>query len=219
MRENKPVDLRHTAREQKPCGCLAAGILLSAAVDHADAFFAAADEALPLPDVEHGKAGLRQCVIRAGKPHAARRDEHGCGSGLPELDGPRAQGQQKRKSIEKNRRCDQISVFKIKRCERELCRAPHDQQHQPHRPAERPRTDACRRRKRQCKQRRGQPGTENDREHPQSQHIHDRRCKRDSPKLERRNGQREDHGRDRAAERRQHGAQKRAENILGAQKA
>lgn len=120
---------------------------------------------------------------------------------------------------ESRRRCDQISVFKIKRRERELCRAPHEQQHQPHRPAQRPCADACRRRKGQRKQRREQPGTENDREHPKRQHIHDRRGKRDSSKLKRRNGQREDHGRDRAAERRQHGAQKRAENRFGAQQA
>ena len=207
MRENEPVDLRHAARKQKPRGCLAAGILLPAAVDHADAFSAAADEALSLPNIEHGKAGLRQRVIRAGKPHAAGRDEHGCGSGLPEPDGFRAQRKQQRKSIEKDRRCDQISVFKIKRRERELCRAPHEQQHQPHRPAQRPCADACGSGKGQREQRREHPAAEDDRQHPQRQHVHDRRCKRDSPKLERRNGKRKDHGRDRAAERRQHGAQ------------
>ena len=214
MRENDPVDLCYAARKQKPRSLFPAGILLPTTVNHADAFAAAADKTLPLSDVEHGKAAARQRIIRAGKPHAASRDEHSCGSSLPEPDGFRAQRKQQRKSIEKDRCCDQISVFKIKRRERKFCCAPHDQQHQPHRPAERPCADTSCRRKRQREQCRKHSAAENDREHPQRHHVHDRRGKRDGSKLDRRNRKREYHRRDRAAERRQHGAQKRAARRL-----
>ena len=219
MREDKAVDPRHAPGEQVARGRLAARVLRTAAVDDGDAAACPADEALSLSDVQHGKAARGQGGVGAGKGHAAPGHHHRGRQRMPEPDRPRPQRQQQDQCVEEDRRRDQISVFRIQRGERHLRRAMRHELHEPDRPAQHRRRDRRRGGKGEGEQRGQHRAAEDDRQQPQHQHVHDRRGQRDLAELDRRDGQREDHGRERAAKRRQHGAQQPAQGRLGPQPA
>ena len=156
------------------------------------------------------------------KPQAKPKVKDNSEAQQPEVNADvqdRPQRQQQDQCVEEDRRRDQIPVFRIQRGKRHLRRAMRHELHEPDRPAQHRRRDRRRGGKGEGEQRGQHRAAEDDRQQPQHQHVHDRRGQRDLAELDRRNGQREDHGRERAAKRRQHGAQQPAQGRLGPQPA